>query len=66
MLRVAASAGVQQVLDAAGMSAADLADLQRDGFELPIGRRSPLWVGFIHAHICVRNLYRALNRESKL
>ena len=46
MLRVAASAGVQQVLDAAGMSAADLADLQRDGFsiEATICKRSSIRV----------------------
>ena len=34
MLRVAASAGVQLVLDAAGMTAADLQEMEREGVQL--------------------------------
>ena len=40
-MRVAASPGMQQVLDAAGMSAADLAELRRDGFEMTFRKRLP-------------------------
>lgn len=38
---MAASAGVQQVLDAAGMTASDLQELEREGFQLNLVCKYP-------------------------
>ena len=48
VLRVAASAGVQQVLDAVGMVAADLQELEQNGFQLATADSKPFFLRVSH------------------